>query len=141
MVEKTKLILYLGIAIVCWSFWAILNRLALQTLHPAAIQIISALTFAGMIPLYLYLLPRSEVKYQLSIGYLWSFLAAIATSTAAIAYMHVAGKGQVTQVLATTSLSQILTFILALLLLGETFTMNKFMGTCLIMAGVWMVNR
>ncbi len=133
--------LYIVVAIVFWSCWSILNKLSLQTLHPAMVQIISAATFAAMVPVYLYLLPKSECRMPPTSGILYALFAAIATSTASIAYMTAAGRGEVSSVLSTTSVYPLLTFFIAVIFLGESFTINKLVGTCCVLTGVWFINK
>lgn len=128
-------------AIIFWSLWSIFNKISLHTLHPAMVQIVSAISFLLMIPLYFYLLPKEEVRFPVTSGIIWAFFAAVATSIATIAYMHAVSKAEVSLIISTTSIHPLLTFFIAVIFLGETFTFTKFIGTCCILIGVWTINR
>lgn len=129
----------IALAIFGWALWAIFNKLALNHIHPFAVQFVAAVICVPLTILYWCLIPK-DMKWNVA-GIVWATLAACVTFGGTIAYMYAASQKEVTQVIGYTALYPSITFLLAIIFLGETFTLNKFIGLVLVLAGVWVVNK
>jgi len=72
----------------------------------------------------------------------WWLLGSVACYTAGMyAYYHALSRGQASRIVPWTSVYPLVTFALALPLLGEPFTWTKLGGTVLAVAGVAVLSR
>lgn len=132
-------IIYICIAIVGWASWAVLNKTALNHLNPMALQFITSLFSFPLSFLYWQFVPKDTRWTSVGIG--WTIAAAVATFGGSLAYMYAASQKEVSSVISLTACYPALTFLLAVMFLGETFTMTKFGGLVLILLGVWVVSK
>lgn len=132
-------VVYIIIAIIGWASWSVLNKVALNHLHPFAVQFITSLFCFPLIFLYWNFVPK-DTKWTVS-GIGWTIAAAIATFSGSLAYMYAAQQKEVSSVISLTACYPALTFLIAVLFLNETFTLLKFGGLCLILLGVWVINK
>lgn len=130
---------YVAIAILGWSSWAVLNKLALNHLPPIAVQFITNILSIPLAILYWNLLPK-DTKWTMP-GITWTVLSAFAAFAASLAYMYAASMKQVSTVIGLTACYPALTFLFAVMFMNETFTLTKFGGLCLILVGVWFISR
>lgn len=131
--------LYVTLAIVGWATWAVFNKLALNYISPYAVQFLTSGVALSLSYFYWKNIPEG-MKWS-TMGIVWTVLAALATFGGSLAYMYAASQNQVSSVISLTACYPALTFLIAVLFLGETFTLAKFGGLCLILLGVWVVNR
>lgn len=131
--------IYIVLAVIGWSTWAIFNKLALNHIHPFAVQFVAALVCIPLSFIYYNFIPK-DMKWDKA-GIAWAAIAACVTFGGSCCYMFAASQKEVSTVIGFTALYPALTFLLAVVFLGETFTANKFIGLLLVLAGVWVLKR
>lgn len=131
--------IYVILAILGWSSWAAMNKLALNHLPPFAVQFVTSLLCFPLSFLYWNYIPK-ETKWTTP-GITWTILAALATFSGSLAYMYAASQREVSSVISLTACYPAITFLFAVCFMNETFTLVKFGGLCMILAGVWVINK
>lgn len=132
-------VVYICIAVVGWASWSVLNKTALNHLNPMAVQFVTSLLSFPLCFIYWRFVPKDTQWSAAGIG--WTVVAAVSTFCGSLAYMYAASQKEVSSVISLTACYPALTFILAVMFLGETFTMTKFGGLVLILLGVWVVGK
>ena len=132
--------IYILGAIIGWSLWGLFSKLAMNHIHPIMFQFISY-CFACILGLiYFFIIQKNNMKWELH-GVWYAIIAAIFTSIAVICFSFAVQQKQVSAVIPITSTYPVFVSILAVIFLGETFTINKLFGLFLTLAGVWIINR
>jgi transporter family protein len=137
-----KLIL-LVINIISWGIFGVINKIALQRLHPLQLLIVGACVSILTLPLYSIVLKHSNITVPHFTT--TSFLLCIAASSTSIigniAYIYGIRSGQLGTVAVLSSTYPVLTVGLAVLFLGETLTITKILGIIFVMVGVVILGR
>ena len=69
-------------------------------------------------------------------------LASVLVSMAGVFfYLKALSAGEATKIIPLTSTYPFVTFVLAVFFLGESFTLNKFIGTLLLTGGIYFISK
>ena len=134
--------LLLMIVIIGWglshNFW----RLSAKTTPPAAIPIIGLICGLCLTPLYLWVLNKNSLSTKWNWqGISWAALGYIVSALGTLAYMFVLQKNDVSRVVGISTSYPILTMMVAIMFMGETFSLAKFIGLLLVLTGVMVATR
>lgn len=131
---------YAILAVFGWAMWAILNKMAVQRIDPVLVQISAYCVHIVLVPILISTSNFSSLKKDY-FGILFSFSSAICSAIAAYFYARAVKGSDVSSVLSITTCYPSLAFILSVIFLGETFSLNKFFGFAIMILGAIIVNR
>ncbi|MBI4655932.1 MAG: EamA family transporter [Elusimicrobia bacterium] len=135
---------YVGIAVLCWGAGAILDKLTLKYLNATtAFYARTILMTIMFIPLVIWKLAhvKEAVLYAGKISIVYAALSAIAAMTGVFFYFKAMRLGEASKIVPLSSTYPLVAFILAIIFLGEGFTLTKLAGTVLVCAGVFFLSR
>ena len=130
---------YVIISIIFWALWSIFTKLALRTIHPFMQQFTQYCVSVIIGIIYLIIIQRNDYKWNAT-GIMWALIAALCTLTASVSYMFATSNKEVSFILPIANTYPILSCILAIAFLGETFTIYKLVGVLLTIAGVIVIS-
>lgn len=134
---------YVLIAVFGWGIWGLFNKMALQTLSPWQMQLMTILSGVAMAVPILLFAPRSEPTpwtWPIS-GVALALLAGFSSWMATLGYYFALRRNAVTEVIGLISLYPLVTVFLAFLVLREPFSWGKAVGVFLICSGLWFLGR
>lgn len=128
--------LLLLIAIFGWGLGGAFQKLAVGRLGaPLTLLVFYAVAFA-VTALYCFAGPQL-VRWPSSVSALsWSILAALVSASASIAFVTLLQSRDVSSIIGLTACNPIVTFVIAILFLGEQFTMARLIGIVLVLSGI-----
>lgn len=130
------------ITTLAWGFWGICNKLAVHGLTPIQVQIVNELSMIAMIPIFLWIAKSSgrplvwEPK-----SFAWAIAGSLAASVASTSYMFALTTRNASTVVGLTAAYPSVTFLLAVLLLGERPALTSWIGLLCVQFGVWLISR
>jgi drug/metabolite transporter (DMT)-like permease len=129
--------LYILIAILGWAFWAFACKIVATKLNPLYMTLSSYTIGFCCVPIYLLLLKHDKhVQFNWP-GFAWAIAGGASGVSAYLAYVYALKTYDAgTASILVSSTYPTLTFILAVLFLGETLTLSKMIGIGLVMIGV-----
>jgi drug/metabolite transporter (DMT)-like permease len=101
--------------------------MALQTVSPAADQLISSLVYVLVIPVYMFAM-RGQFSSMTISGSAWAAGGAICATIAAFTFMYLAKTQDIGTLTVYTGVYPIITIILSMMFLGEGITLRKTIG-------------
>lgn len=116
------------------------RKVAVDGMSPFQLQVIAGVIYAVLIPMWLRMSPRGNVPTLSTVA---AAVAAVLTNvTGAVLFGFLLKKSNDTAVLSSlASASPVVTAALAVVFLGEHFTLNKAAGVVLVIAGMFIFNR
>lgn len=134
--------LLVGISIVGWSLWSILNKLALKHIGAIQMQVVACVFGITLIPFYLFALSGQQNSLSLSLnGIVLTVLASICATGAGIAYLFAIKDGELGTISVLSSSYPLLTLSMSVLLFNERITPFKMAGIVLVVLGVVILGR
>ena len=137
-------VFFLALAILGFGLGAFLDKICLRHLDPAGAYYVRLLVMVVMfVPVLLWKAPQTKQALLGSgrLGPLFVSLSVIASMSAVLFFLKALSGGQATRIVPLSSTYPFVTFVLALAFLGESFTLNKFLGTLLLSGGVYFISR
>jgi drug/metabolite transporter (DMT)-like permease len=128
--------------VILWAVYTLLSKRTLADLSPLAATTYAALT--GTLMLAVAALVRGELEFPHASTGAWLSLAYMGVFGTALAFVwYLEGVGLLGPARAAifVNLVPIAAITLGVLLLGETFTAPMALGACLVVAGIWLINR
>lgn len=132
-------IIYSAITVALWGVWTLFNKLAVDRMHPLWVQIITSIIGLFSIPIFYYLIPKGSTPTVSGTGY--AVLSAISVIAATGTYLMAVSKADISTVTGYTSMYPLVTYILAIIFLGETFTLVRLCGLFFIVGGAFLLSR
>jgi transporter family protein len=127
------------ITICCWGIWGILDKKALETSNPRDVLLMLYSTYIVQLPLFA-ILVNSNIGWHIKSGVLiWTGVAAVTYTLAAIAYLTAMDLSEASYVLGITAAYPIILQFLAVFFLGEDLVAMRVLGGALIAAGVFAI--
>ncbi|HAG10511.1 MAG TPA: hypothetical protein DCK76_03805 [Desulfotomaculum sp.] len=136
-------VIFAFLAMLCWGIGPILAKTGLVSLEPfsaltiRSVSVAVVLLVTGLLTGKMTALSQADLRavyFMIGEGILAAFLGQIA-------YFYALKIGEASVITPIAAAFPIVTLILAVLLLGENLTVQKFVGSVLIVAGVIIVNR
>lgn len=130
------------LATVSWGIWAFALRKAVSHMPPLAAYVAYGLTSLLLVPVYV-LFARawnSPLKFPLA-GTAWSVAAATLVAFGVVAMMYAMRGEDASKVVALTASYPLVTLLLAVVFLEESFTATRAVGILAIAAGAYLVSR
>ncbi|MGC8866928.1 MAG: EamA family transporter [Elusimicrobiales bacterium] len=136
--------LYLAAAISCWGLGAIFDKLVLKYLQPTHafyLRLFVMIIFFSLILLLRFQLTIQDIKMTPFHAYIYTFLGVFMAMSGVFAYLKAMSVGEASKIVPISSTYPLITLIIAVIFLGESFTLTKFFGTLLIVAGIYFVSK
>jgi len=137
-------VIFLLLAVLGWGLAAVLDKACLRYMDPSsAFYLRSLANIALFTPLVLWKL--GPTRQALTGGSKWGpllvFSSVVVTMSGVYFYLRALSGGEATKIVPLTSAYPFVTFLLAVLFLGENFTLNKLAGTLLLAGGVYFISK
>lgn len=137
-------IIFLLLAILGWGLGAFFDKLSLRHLDPSGAFYARSLFMIFLFtPLVLWKYPQTRQALLGSgkLGPVFVLSSVIVSMSGVFFYLKALSGGEATKIVPLSSTYPFVTFVLALLFLGESFTVNKFIGTLLISGGIYFISK
>lgn len=139
--QLTKILL-LSITIISWGLWAFLQKIALQRLHPIQMLMIGCIVGCVLLPVYALALKQHNTPLSFHFGTaLLVAVASLASAIGTVAYIYGIRSGELGTIAVLSCTYPVLTFILAVMFLGEAITVSKIIGILFVLFGVFVLGR
>lgn len=129
------------IATASWGIWGICDKLALRGMRSIQIVLVSGAVTAGLLPFYAYMERSQRLPPMTPKALFWCALGSIATAVAFLAFLAALNRKDTTEVVGLTAAYPAITFLLAVLFLGEKVTAGRSLGLVMVLFGVWLISR
>ena len=132
----------LFVCVILWAVYTLLSKRTLAGLSPLIATTYAALT--GTVLLAVVALARGELAFPHASAAAWLSLAYMGVCGTALAYVwYLEGVGALGPARAAifVNLVPVAAIALGVLLLGERFTASMAVGACLVVVGIWLINR
>jgi transporter family protein len=137
-------VIFLLLAILGWGLGAFFDKISLNHMDPSGAfyvrTLFTILIFAPLL-VWKYVPTRHALTGHDKLGPLFVLSSVIVSMAGVFFYLKALSDGEATRIVPLSSAYPVLTFVLALLFLGESFTANKFIGTLLLCAGVYFISK
>lgn len=136
--------LFLILAVISWGAGAFFDKLTLRYIRSDAAffgrTFVMLLTF---IPLLLMRFSTTyrELSQASKYSWLYLFLSVSVTMSGVYFYLKAMSASEASRIVPLSSAYPFVTLILAVIFLGESFTLNKLIGTLLITAGIYFISK
>lgn len=137
-------ILFLLLAILGWGLGAFFDKACLKYMDP------SGAFYARSVFLILVFAPLVAWKHQHTrqalfasdrLGPVFVLSSVLVSMGGVFFYLKALSGGEATKIVPLSSTYPFVTFALALLFLGESFTVNKLVGTLLLSGGIYFISK
>lgn len=137
-------IIYLTSAIIAWGLGAIFDKLVLKYVSPTHAFYLRL--FIMIILFFIILSFRiptliDEIKKTPYQAYIYTFLGVFMAMAGVFTYLKAMKGEEASRIVPISSTYPLITLIFAVVFLGETFTLLKFMGTLLIISGIYLISK
>ncbi|MDA8132389.1 MAG: EamA family transporter [Elusimicrobia bacterium] len=137
-------VIFLVLAILGFGLGAFFDKISLRHLDPAGAFFARLLVMVVLfVPVLIWKSPQTKQALLGSdrLGPVFVGLSVIVSMSAVLFFLKALSEGQATRIVPLSSTYPFVTFVLALAFLGESFTLNKFLGTLLLSGGVYFISR
>jgi len=137
-------IIFLLLAILGWGLGAFFDKLCLKHLDPAgAFYVRSLFMVIIFAPLaaWKYAPTKQALLGSDKLGPLFVLGSVIVSMGGVFFYLKALSGGAATKIVPLSSTYPFVTFALAVLFLGESITLNKFVGTLLLSGGIYFISK
>jgi len=140
----TEAVVYLIIAIISWGLGAIFDKLTLRYLD--ALPAFYARTMIMIVFFLLFVLTRfsktvTDIIKAPKISLLYISLSVIVSMLGVYTYLKAMSFSDASKIVPLSSTYPLVTFIVAVLFLGESFSINRFLGTVFVISGVYLISK
>jgi transporter family protein len=137
----SKTLILLFITLLCWGVTPIIEKTGLKSATPFAGVTIRSIAITIGLLIMTFVTGRTKEVFGLGpkdmlIFTISGFLAGL---VAMLAYFEVLREGETSSVVPIAASYPLVTAILSYFILSESFTIPKFIGTVLIVTGIWLV--
>lgn len=141
---STQTIIYLSLAVVAWGLGAVFDKLVLKYIQPTYAFYLRLFTM--MILFFIILLTKtnlliSNLKTTPYQAYIYTSLSVFMAMSGVFAYLIAMNSDEASRIVPLSSTYPLITLIISVLFLGESFTYSKLIGTILIIAGIYIISR
>jgi transporter family protein len=126
-------------ALVLWGIWGFLSKAATQYLRPQAVYLLSIL---GHVTVVGFLLAQKQLAVPWHPrGVALALAGGVCMAFGLLSFFRALAGGPAIAVVPLTALSPMVTVVLAILLLHESFTWRHFAGVALALLAVWLLSK
>jgi transporter family protein len=137
-------VVFLLLAILGWGAGAYFDKACLKYLDPSGAfyvrTLVNILLFTPLI-IWKYGPTRQALAGHNKLGPLFVLCSVVVSMAGVFFYLKALSGGEATKIVPLSSTYPVVTFALALLFLGESFTVNKLVGTLLVSGGIYFISR
>ncbi len=130
----------IAIAILNWGLWGFFAKIAATKMHPGLVQIIVNIICLLEIPI-LFLLFKKDNNIFNSQGILFAVLTGITGCIASLAFSFAIQKAEIGLMASLVTSNIVITYLLSVLFLKESFTIQRFIGILIILFGAYLVGK
>jgi len=137
-------ILYLLLAILGWGLGAFFDKACLKHMDPSGAFYVRSLFMIFLftpLVLWKYGQTRQALLGSDKLGPLFVVSSVIVSMGGVFFYLKALSGGEATRIVPLSSAYPFVTFVLALMFLGESFTLNKLFGTLLVSGGIYFISK
>jgi len=137
-------ILYLLLAILGWGLGAFFDKACLKHMDPSGAFYVRSLFMIFLftpLVLWKYGQTRQALLGSDKLGPLFVISSVIVSMGGVFFYLKALSGGEATRIVPLSSAYPFVTFVLALMFLGESFTLNKLFGTLLVSGGIYFISK
>lgn len=133
---------WIAVAVIGWGSWAIFQKLAVRSMSPMMVMLAVSYIYSAFAPAMWLGMKAHDVPMKWSgRGIAWTIAASVCSLTAGYAFLFAINKRPVTEVVPWIQTYPIYTMALGWLVLGETVTTTRVIGSLLIAFGAFLMNR
>lgn len=141
---QTRLLLFL--VVILWGTSGALQKVAVQRMATPPMQLINASTILLIICIYYFFYISNKGFTTSSMSWTWSgvafsILAAIASSIGSIIFIYLLRGRDVSSLVGYAACYPLVTFIIAIIFLGESFSVMRLIGICFVLLGLSFIGR
>jgi len=137
-------IIFLLLAILGWGLGAFFDKVSLKHMDPSGAFYVRTLFMIFVFtPLVLWKYPQTKQALLGSdkLGPIFVMGSVIVSMGGVFFYLKALSGGEATRIVPLSSTYPAVTFVLALLFLGESFSVNKLIGTLLLSGGIYFISK
>ncbi|MBM4293685.1 MAG: DMT family transporter [Deltaproteobacteria bacterium] len=129
---------YSLMAMALWGLWGVLSKVATRHLPPQGVYL---LTITGHLAVLTYVLSQGFPLTWQPVGVAAALAAGLCMAFGLLAFFFALARGEASVVVPVTALYPVVTVILSLALLQESFTLRRAAGVVLAVAAVWLISK
>jgi transporter family protein len=137
-------IIFLLLAILGWGLGAFFDKVSLKHMDPSGAFYVRSLfmifVFTPLI-LWKYAPTKQALLGSDKLGPIFVMSSVIVSMGGVFFYLKALSGGEATKIVPLSSTYPAVTFVLALLFLGESFSVNKLIGTLLLSGGIYFISK
>ncbi|MCX7641178.1 MAG: EamA family transporter [Elusimicrobiales bacterium] len=137
-------IIYLSTAIIAWGLGAIFDKLVLKYInstHAFYLRLLVMVILFISIILFRINSTLHDIKKTPFPAYIYTFLGVFMAMLGVFTYLRAMSISEASRIVPISSTYPLITLFVAVLILGESFTLLKFFGTILIIFGVYLISK
>ena len=137
-------IVFLLLGILGWGLGAFFDKVSLKHMDPSGAFYVRTLFMIFIFtPLVLWKYPQTKQALLGSdkLGPIFVMGSVIVSMGGVFFYLKALSGGEATRIVPLSSTYPAVTFVLALLFLGESFSVNKLIGTLLLSGGIYFISK
>lgn len=137
-------VIFLLLAILGWGLGAFFDKACLKHMDPSGAFYVRTLFMIFLfIPLVLW--KYNQTKQALlgsdKLGPIFVVSSAVVSMAGVFFYLKALSGGEAMKIVPLSSTYPFVTFVMAVLFLGESFTVNKLFGTLLLTGGIYFISK
>lgn len=127
------------LTILAWGLWGIFDKLALARSEPKDVFLVTAILAIPQIPLVVFMLNWSGQWHLSTSLMIYAAVSSITSSVGMALYLDAMKRADTSVVLGLTSAYPLVTQLLGVLIMGESFSSHRALGAMLIAAGIVII--
>jgi len=141
---ELSVIVFLLLAIVGWGLGGFFDKACLRYMDPTGafyVRTLFMVVLFAPLALWKYSPTRQALLGSNKLGPVFVLASVIVSMAGVFFYLKALSAGEATKMIPLTSTYPFVTFVLAVLFLGESFTLNKVIGTLLLTGGIYFISK
>lgn len=135
----TKFLLLLTVFL--WGISGALQKVAVGKMSAPAMQLVTAMTLLCVVSVYYIVTAMSQPAQWSTGGTCWAVTAAVLSALGSICFVLLLRGQNVSSIMGYAACYPLVTFIIAILFMGEAFTTTRLVGICLVLFGLMILGR
>lgn len=141
---SVEVVSYLLIAVIMWGVSPVFDKLVLRYFEPFQAFYVRALVM--VVVCFVFILTRFSytINSLLTVKWyagLYVLMSVITAMIGVFAYLKAMNFSQASKIVPLSSTYPLVTFIIAVIFLGENVTLTKILGTIFIILGIFLISR
>jgi len=133
--------LFLLLAVLGWGTCGVFQKLAIKTMIAPAVQLLSSSVSICVITCYYLISLNSSQIHWNSRGMTFAACAAICSTVGSISFVLLLKTKDISSIIGYAACYPLVTFMLAILFLGETFYPQRLIGIIIVLVGIALIGR